>query len=264
MEDRTQQLNTLLNQYEEQITNVLPNGFSFQKVKQTYINSLMLNPNLIQCDKKSIIMCLMTVLQMGLSPDTNLGHAFFDASFDENTRVWNCNVIIGYKGLLKLAYQSSLVKNVTCKAVYEGDNFSYSYGLVPELSHRRSEGLKQKTITHFYAIVYLNSGGYIYEVMELSEVLEIRNNTKSYQQAEDKTATFWELFFEDMGCKTALRKVFKYTPLSTEIEIAVKLDDFQDLRTDKVSKKVPKGDSKRKLKKQSLENILDGMDTRNG
>ena len=50
--------------------------------------------------------------------------------------VYECQFIVGYKGLMLLARRSGEVANIDALTVYENDEFDLSYGFDPALIHK--------------------------------------------------------------------------------------------------------------------------------
>lgn len=81
-------------------------------------------------------------------------------------------------------------------------------------------------ITHVYAVAKLKDGGVQFEVMTRKQVEKVRDtHSKAAKNAASKGASsIWDEHFEDMAKKTVIRKLFKYLPVSIEIQRAVSMD----------------------------------------
>jgi pyridoxine 5'-phosphate synthase PdxJ len=143
-------------------------------------------------------------------------------------------VIIGYKGMLDLARRSGQINSISAREVCENDEFSYQYGLREDLTHKPA--MRQRgDVIGFYAVAHLSGGGHQFEFMSREQVEEIRDNSQGYKAAlsaakrYNKTPdTPWETAFVEMGKKTALRRLFKYLPVSIEmLAKAMELEDSE-------------------------------------
>jgi recombination protein RecT len=173
----------------------------------------------VECSKKSLFDAILQSAQLGLECDGGLGQAFLVPFKDSVT------LIPGYKGLLKLARNSGEVSTIQAHAVFENDEFNFSYGLHPTLDHKPTDG-DPGALKAFYAVAVLKDGSTQFEVMWLRQVIEIRNRSKGYQAAKkwDKD-TPWDTDLAEMGKKTVLRRLCKMLPSSTELARAVVLDE---------------------------------------
>jgi recombination protein RecT len=68
----------------------------------------------------------------------------------------------------------------------------------------------------------------VFRVMTRAQVEAVRNESKNYKYARNKAETVWAKHFEEMGCKTVLRRLMKYVPLSPEFSRAIALDEAAD------------------------------------
>lgn len=230
---------SLLEMYKSSIAQALPKHITPDRMIRVALTAMVKQPDLLYCTSHSLIEAVMTAGQLGLMPDSVLGECYLIPFNNNKKGVKEAQIIIGYRGLCALAMRSGQVKSVQARAVFaangasedgeEGDHFEYELGLDEKLKHV-PKGIKDdKYITHFYAIVKFNNGGHVLNVMTRTEVEKIRDESKNYMYAKDKANTIWGKYFEEMGCKTVLRRLMKYVPLSPELQKAVSMDEAADL-----------------------------------
>ena len=152
----------------------------------------------------------MQSAQLGLEPGSALGQAYLVPYGNQ------CQLILGYRGMIDLARRSGQVLSLNAYAVRDGDDFSYQLGLRPDIHHVPSPeaGRDTKPITFVYAVATLRGGGYQFEVMSRAEVEKVRSTSASYKCKKEKS--IWGTHFEDMAKKTVIRRLFKYLPVSIE------------------------------------------------
>lgn len=223
-----QQASDLLEKYRIQIQQALPKILTPDRMIRVALTAMSRQPQLLQCTQASIIASVLTCAQLGLLPDGIIGEAYFIPFKNTKANRMDCTVIIGYKGLCTLAMRSGMVKSVQARAVYQGDSFEYEFGLEEKLKHIPHGETDPSKITHFYAVVKLNSGGHVFNVMTRSEIEAVRNESANYKFAQYKDSTIWGKHFAEMGNKTVLRRLMKYVPLSPELTRAVGLDEAGD------------------------------------
>ncbi len=239
VKQRQTKVANLLDTYKASIAQALPRHITPDRMIRVALTAMTKQPDLLYCTSHSLISAVMTAGQLGLMPDSVLGECYLIPFNNTRKGVKECQIIIGYRGLCALAMRSGQVKSIQARAVFaanratedgeEGDFFDYEMGLEEKLKHI-PKGIKDdKHITHFYAIVKFNNGGHILNVMTRTEVEKIRNESKNYMYARDKASTIWGKYFEEMGCKTVLRRLMKYVPLSPELQEAVSMDEAADL-----------------------------------
>ena len=199
------QANTLegmLEQMKPQIEKTLPKWITPDRMLRVVLTELRTTPKLAQCDTKSVLASVMQCAQLGLEPGGVLGHAYM---IPYKT---TCQVIIGYKGLIDLARRSGEIISISARVVHKEDHFEYSYGLKDKLEHTPAHGDRGEPI-YVYAVASLRGGGHAYEVMTVEDVNKIRDNVR-YLGKDSPWKTYWG----EMARKTAIRRLFKYLPVS--------------------------------------------------
>lgn len=192
------------------------NTMTAERFKRIVLSALSKTPKLAECSATSFMAAMMSAAQLGLEPNTPLGHAFLVPY--RNHGVMECQFQIGYKGLLDLAYRSGEVVLVQAHEVCENDQFEYSLGLNPDLRHVPATG-DRGAPTHFYAVWKGKNGGFGFEVMTREEVdAHARRFSKAYEDGP------WKTNFAEMAKKTVLKKALKYAPMKTEFSSALALD----------------------------------------
>ncbi|WP_261537069.1 recombinase RecT [Burkholderia multivorans] len=210
---------------------VLPSHVSPDRMLKIALGALRTTPKLMECTVESLMGAVVQCSQLGLEPNTPLGHAYL-IPFEKKKKVggeWvtekvETQIVIGYKGLIDLARRSGQVVSIAAHAVHEHDHFDYAFGLDEKLEHKPAMSARGRVIA-FYAVAKLVGGGHAFEVMSAEQVNEIRDASQNYKFARDKSKTVWGQHYEEMGRKTVLRRLFKYLPVSIELASATALDD---------------------------------------
>lgn len=207
---------------------LLPKHFDSDRMLKLALGALRTTPKLAGASLSSLLGSVVTCAQLGLEPNTPLGHAYL-LPFDKRekregqwiTAETQVQVIIGYKGMLDLARRSGQIVSIAAHEVCENDEFRFAYGLDEELVHRPA--MKDRgAVIGFYAVAKLVGGGHSFEFMSVDEVNFIRekaaekNRAKKDAQGRPIITGPWAENYVEMGRKTALRRLFKYLPISIE------------------------------------------------
>lgn len=192
------------------------------------------NVHLMKCTAVSLARAAFRGAQLGLEPGSPLGEAYLVPYGDE------CQLVIGYRGLITLARRSGMVESIEAIAVHARDKFTYTYGLDSNLSHSPwmppapenyndpaefkawMENSNPGPLVAVYAIARLKGGVSQYVVMTRAEVEKIRAESKQASSGP------WVKHFDEMAKKTAIRRLVKYLPMSIELANAVSHDDAQE------------------------------------
>lgn len=209
---------------------VLPKHVSAERMLSIAMGSLRKTPALMECTLQSLMGAVMQCSQLGLEPNTPLGHVYLIpfGTKDKKTGQWkkDVQVVVGYRGLIDLARRSGQIESICAHAVHEYDEFDFCYGLNETLVHKPNlTRVDRGQITAFYAVARLKGGGYVFEVMSRAEVDGIRDASQNYANAKAKADTVWGRHYAEMGRKTVIRRLSKYLPMSIELATAVAMDE---------------------------------------
>jgi recombination protein RecT len=186
------------------------------------ITAIRKTPQLAECTPVSIIASVMQAAQLGLEPDSVLGHVYLVPYKNKKMGgARECQLIVGYKGMIVLAHRSDMVESVEGYPVYEGDHFLWELGLERKLEHRPSDDPQRETkkLTHAYAIVRFINGGKQFMVCTRNAIEAVRHDSPGGETGP------WRDNYDEMAVKTAIRKLFKFIPASAEMQRAAALDE---------------------------------------
>lgn len=227
--ESSQTLKKLLVKQRHQIELALPRHLNADRLLRVALTAISKTPRLADCTQVSVLGSIIQAAQLGLEPDGALGHAYLVPFWNSKKGCYECQMIPGYRGMLDIAGRSGKVITVSARVVYEYDFFDYAYGLDDYLKHKPNDGDRGQE-THVYAVAKLTNGGHHFEVMTIGEVKDVRNESSGYQAYKSGKipSTPWVDHFEDMARKTPVRKLFKWLPVSIEMQKAVGLDDLAE------------------------------------
>lgn len=230
-----QQIAYLLTSKRAEIEKMLPKHLNAERLLKVAQIAATTTPALAKCDVASLVGAIGQCAQMGLEPNTVLGHAYLlpfntkrkDASGQERW-VNSVQVIIGYKGLIDLARRSGQIISIAAHEVCENDHFDLVYGLDEKLEHKPCLGERGQVIG-FYAVAKLKDGGHCFEFMSRLQVEQIRAAAEAKNK---RPSSVWKEHFVEMGRKTVIRRLAKYLPLSIEFQTAAALDGMAEAGKD--------------------------------
>lgn len=125
--------------------------------------------------------------------------------------------IMGYRGMIDLARRSGQLVDISARAVHQGDEFSYSYGLNEDLRHVPCANPGE--LTHVYMVAHFKDGGHYFLVLNRQEIEQARARSKSGNFGP------WKTDYEAMAKKTAIRRAAPYLPLTVQAQTAAANDD---------------------------------------
>lgn len=180
---------------EQQFSMAMPKGMEAQQLVRDALTCLRQTPGLMTCTQESVLGGLMTCSQLGLRPGV-LGHAWLIPFTNRAAGTREATLVIGYQGLIDLAYRSGKVQSLVARTVYENDVFDVDYGLDDKLVHKPIINGEKGEPVAYYAIVKYTGGGHAFYVMSHTEMLRYR---RMYAKSPDRGP--WNEHFEKMAWK---------------------------------------------------------------
>jgi recombination protein RecT len=210
-------------QVKGQVEQALPRWMDVNRFTRITMTSLQLQPKLLDCEPISLVSAVMQLAQLGLEPDNMLGHAHLVPFRDSSVtpQVMRVQIILGYRGIIRLARNSDEIEAIEARAVFQNDTWSYRYGDrgTRSLSHRPTEKNPGK-LRASYAICRFKGGGEVWEVCLPRHIARARGASAS----AENSGSPWNLHEEEMWRKTAVRRLEPFLPLTAEARRAFAMD----------------------------------------
>lgn len=237
-----------ITQAADRLAAALPKHFTPERMAQIVSVATYRTPDLNRCDRESLITSVIHVGTLGLdvTPGTNEAHLI--PRKNRKTGTLECTVMLGYKGLEKLAVGTGLLAWIQPREVCEGDQFRIRFvNHETHIIHEPAYGRGRGPLTHVYAVARLTNGDSLVEVMTAEDVEEIHRRTDSYRyaQSDGKRETGpWATDWTEMAFKTVVRRICKRLPRSaatpeqreawSRMDLALQLDNrqFEDANTE--------------------------------
>ena len=217
----------LLEQHKGAIARALPNHLSVERIMRVALTAFRKNDSLAKCQPISVLAAVVQASQLGLELHQN-GEAFLVPYEDE------CQLIPGYKGLMKLVRNSGLVRDIFAHEVRINDFFDYDLGAARRLVHKPMAGegnfpapdSSRGKVVGYYAVALLCDGTPTFVMKHQLDVDAIRDATRGYLSAKRRgRATPWDTHPVAMGKKTLIRLLCNsQLPMSAELQVALQLD----------------------------------------
>ncbi len=200
-----------------EVKRALPKHISVERFTRIVLTAVKTTPKLLDCTPESVLGGMMVAAQLGVELNTPAQEAWIlpfnnkvkDASGRETWRM-EAQFILGYRGIIKLGYQSGQISSIVARSVYRGDRFEFSYGLEDKLIHEPNFE-EQGEPYAWYAVAKFANGGYNFVVIGKAEVDRHREKSKA------KDGKAWKDDYDAMARKTAIRIMQHYIPQSPEL-----------------------------------------------
>jgi recombination protein RecT len=169
------------------------------------------------CTRETLLGGLITCAQLRLEPNDPRGLAYLIPFRNNRENTVEAQLVLGYRGLIDLAYRSGQIQTITAETVHEHDEFTFNRW-PRELSHRDAPDDRGQAVAYYAAVSY-QGGGQDFLVMTKAEVEQWRDlHSKSARKRNGDldTRSPWATAFDEMAKKTCLRRLAKMMPLSVE------------------------------------------------
>jgi recombination protein RecT len=228
---KTTNFPALLEQYKGEIARALPKHLNADTMTRIALTCFRMNPKLSECTPPSVFACVVQASQLGLRPGL-LGECYlipYKRKFKEGNQ-WReqmeCQLQVGYQGLLELVRRSGLVESIAAYVVHERDTWSVHYGTNPGIEHVPNFDGDPGAVKLLYAVAKIKGGGTHVEVMTVRQIEAIRDRSQNVRSAKQfGKETPWDTDFEEMARKTVIRRICKYLPKSPDLALAMAVDD---------------------------------------
>ena len=220
-DERVARVKRVLHELKVPLSQALPSHVKVDRFVRICLSTVQKNPELLDCEPATFIAAVYQCAQLGLETDGVLGQAYL-VPF-KNKGVKEVQLIPGYRGLMKLAYQTGEVSSIRARVVRERDKFGYGFGLFERLEHEPYRGHDAGELVAVYAVARIKGvDDPLFIVLERWEIDKIRERSKASQNGP------WVTDYDEMAKKSAIRRLCKMLPASVEkdnLGRAVALDE---------------------------------------
>lgn len=207
--DKQENVKALLEKAAPSIAAVLPKHLTVERLTKVALSATARTPALLACSPHSLVRAVMQGAELGLEVGGLLGEAYLVPFKD------TIQLIVGYRGLVKLARQSGALTSIEAYTVHARDVFELEYGLEPKLVHKPFLTGDRGDVVAVYAIARFKDGGRQVDVMTAAEVEAVRDRSAAAKSGP------WVTDYAEMSKKTVVRRLCKYLPLSPELARAL-------------------------------------------
>lgn len=208
--------------FKKQLALHLPRHIKPDHLIRIALTSVMRNPKLAECTQASLVQCLYDCGSLGLDPGGPLGDAHLIPFNNRRANRVDCQLIVGYQGLVRLVRNTNELASVAAHVIYERDEFMVVLGDDEHIDHKPywGEDSERGAMVGAYAIAKFKNGGIQRAIMTRNQIDAIMRRSKSSHKDDSP----WKTDYDEMAKKTVLRRLCKLLPKSAELQKALDLD----------------------------------------
>ncbi len=225
------QTKDLVTAFKSQISNserefkaALPAHIPVERFTRVVTTAVTSNADLLQADRRSLFEAATKAAQDGLLPDGREGAlVIYNTKIKEGGKdFWIKKVqwMPMIAGILKKVRNSGELSSIVARVVYAGDKFrNWIDDSGEHIEYEAGDDQDQEMVRKVFAMAKLKDGSIEVEVLSPKDVEKIRAASKS----KDKGP--WVDWWEEMAKKSAIRRLAKRLPMSTDLDDLIRRDD---------------------------------------
>jgi phage RecT family recombinase len=192
---------------------------------QKVVTPIKNNPELLKCNTDSLFGSLMLFADLNLAFNTPEGYGYVVAVNGFATP------IIGYKGLIEIAYRNKALKQIRMASVYQDDVFEFQYGTNEFIKHIPGKTKTGSPIAA-YAIAQLEGLNPFFTVITAQDLQKIAE--ASFVWSNQNTLKIKDLDVNHvMQAKATIKQLFKTLPKGGNEKLIELMDVDNKLDFDK-------------------------------
>lgn len=239
-------LQRLLETHKQQIAAALPEHITPERMIRVALTAVSSTPKLMECPPLTIAAAIMQASSLGLEPSSLLGEAYLVPYWSGRMKRTECQLIVGYQGLMKLARQSGDVAMIDAQIVYANDTFDCQKGAEVWWVHKWARSGDRGAAEGVWAGYALKDGSRNFEYWPIEQIEQHRARyCKNSVDREGNLTGPWRDSPEWMWKKTVLRQLVKLMPKAIEkpagraLATAVAIDERSEAGVAQVYVDVP-------------------------
>lgn len=200
-----------MNKMQPEFAKALPAHIPAEKFVRTVLTAVQNQPDLMQAERQSVLSSCMKAASDGLILDgREAALVVFNSKTADGKWEKKAQYMPMVAGITKLVRNSGQLSSLTAQIVCEHDTFSYNPASDSVPNHQPDWFGKRGNPIGVYAVAKLKDGSTVVEIMSADDVNAIRKRGKSADKGP------WVTDWSEMARKTAIRRISKYLPKSSD------------------------------------------------
>lgn len=202
----------------------LPAHITVERFTRVTMTAIQQNKDLLFADRETLFSACLKAAQDGLLPDgRESAFVIYNKKVKKDGKdewIKSVQYMPMISGILKKIRNSGELSSVTSQIIFEKDKFRYWVDDTGEhLEHEPLLFGDRGKILGVYAIAKTKDGSVYIEPMTREQVEQVRKSSKAANGGP------WVDWWDEMARKTAVRRLAKRLPMSTDVEETFKHDD---------------------------------------
>jgi recombination protein RecT len=215
-----------LDMRQKDFLSTLPAHIPAERFSRVILTAVQQNKALLWADRQSLFASAMKAASDGLLCDGREAALVIyntkDGKDEKGRDVWVQKVqyMTMVAGILKKCRNSGELSTIVAKVVYGGDKFrNWIDDAGEHLEYEAGEDQDRNIVRNCFAMAKLKDGSIEAEVLKPADIEKIRSVSRA------KNSGPWVDWWEEMAKKSAIRRLSKRLPLSTDLDDLIRRDD---------------------------------------
>ncbi len=208
----------------QEIARMLPAQIPFERFKRVIMTAVQRNPDLLLVSARELFNACMQAASDGLLPDGREGALVI---FNRNKKIdnkWVSEMAVQWMpmvaGILKKVRNSGELSTIVARVVYGGDKFrNWIDDTGEHIEYEASDQQDRELVRCVFAMAKLKDGSIEVEVLKPADIEKIRSVSRA------KDGGPWSTWWDQMAIKSAIRRLSKRLPMSTDLDDLIRRDD---------------------------------------
>lgn len=210
LRDGLTELRNQLGEMRDKFIAMLPPAITADRFMSVIMTAVQLEPKLLECDRKSLLIAAARCANDGLIPDGREAALVPFRDTKANVLMAQHMPMIG--GILKRARNSGEIASVSVNVVCERDYFRYKLGDDERIEHEPVLNGERGKLIAVYAVVKTKDGAVYRDVMGREDIDRRR------QASAAPNSPAWVKWYDEQAMKTVLKHCLKRAPQSTVMD----------------------------------------------
>lgn len=211
-----------LSKMKDQFATVLPHTISPDAFVRIIVTAVQNNPDLLNCNRESVLKACMKCAEDGLVPDNRQAALVKFRTKIDGQFVDAAQYMPMFSGILRRVRNSREVSTVQAHVIYKNDHFVWHQGTEDRIEHCPLFPGDRGEPVGAYAIAVMKDGSKLFEVMNLNQINQVKKASK--------TSGFgpWVNWWDEMARKTVFKRLAKWLPLDASVNELIDYDNKVD------------------------------------
>lgn len=184
-----------------ELAKILPRGYSAERMVKLALAEAQKTADITLCTKESVALSLMRIAQWNLDVGVSAYLVPFNVNIakrgEADRWIKVCTAVPDYRGLIQMAKQAGVVRDIFAREVWAGDEFDYAYGTERFVKHKPTEdptkrgALRGAWLEIRLPFDGLSKNSWTFDFMPIADIEAIRAKSKSWGPEKKRYCEPW-------------------------------------------------------------------------